>query len=82
MSNVLLGSQLITKKRQGHDRCWSGTGLESPVSDFALSLPAPADTDTDTDLMQNVQSVKETSEQTRLGSHSQLVHFLENNELT
>ena len=36
----------------------------------------------DTDLMQNVQSVKETSEQTHLGTHSQLVHFLENNELT
>ena len=40
------------------------------------------DTDTDTDLMQNVQSVKETSEQTHLESHSQLVHFFENDELT
>ena len=27
------------------DRYWSGTGLESPVSDLALSLPAPADKD-------------------------------------
>ena len=38
------------------DRCWSGTGLESPVSDFALSLPAPADKDKDKDLKQNVQA--------------------------
>ena len=46
--------------KQELDRCWSGTGLESPVSDFALSLPAPADKnkdrDRDRDLKQNVRA--------------------------
>ena len=43
------------------DRCWSGTGLESPVSDFALSLIAPADKDKDKDkdLNQNVRASME-----------------------
>ena len=35
--------------KQELDRCWSGTRLESPVSDFALFLPAPADKDKDRD---------------------------------
>ena len=39
-------------------------------------------TQTHTDLMQNVQRLKATSEQTRLGTHSQLVHFFENDGLT
>ena len=34
-----------TKQTHKQDRCSSGTGLESPVSDSALSLPAPADRD-------------------------------------
>ena len=47
-----------------------------------ITTQTQTQTQTDTDLIQNVQSVKETSEQTRLGSHSQLVHFFENDELT
>ena len=42
----------------------------------------PTATATATDLMQNVQRIKATSEQTHLGTHSQLVHFFENDELT
>ena len=34
-----------------------------------------------TEIMQNVQRVKATNEQTHLGTHSQLLHFLENDEL-
>ena len=53
-------------RKQELDRCWSGTGLESSLSDFALLLPALADEDKDKDkyrdrdkdkdLMQNVRA--------------------------
>ena len=45
----VLGKPTEHTGKQELDRCWSGTGLESPVSDFALSLPAPADKDKDKD---------------------------------
>ena len=56
MRDVLLGNQRNTQENLELDRCWSGTGLESPVPDFALSLPAPADRDKDKnkDLKHNV----------------------------
>ena len=46
---------LLEHKNKELDRCWSGTGLESPVSDFALSQ-LTRDRDRDRDLKQNVRA--------------------------
>ena len=46
--DVPLGNQRITQGKQGHDRCWSDTGLESPFSDTALNCQ-PKLTETETE---------------------------------
>ena len=68
-------------RKQELDRCWSGTGLECPLSDFSLLLPALADedkdkdrdTDTDKDLKQKRPSVNVMQNNWPLMTHKRTV---------
>ena len=52
-------------RKQELDRCWSGTGLQSPSSDFALSLPAPADKDKRQKTKDKRQKTKDKRQKTK-----------------